>query len=184
MLRAVTALRKDFAAAGHEVPDVRVSVGWPGGRGNKQHVIGQCWAASAVADGKPAIFVSPVLDDPVAILVTLVHEMVHATGIHGHRSPFAKVGAAVGLTAPWKSTPASEPLTERLTKLAAKLGAFDHGKVSGGSMTGVGPTAPPTQSTRMLKVVCPTCDYTVRTTRKWLDIGLPSCPDGDLMEES
>ena len=34
----------------------------------------------------------------------------------------------------------------------------------------------PKQTTRMLKCECPACGYTVRTTRKWLDIAVPTCP--------
>ena len=40
-----------------------------------------------------------------------------------------------------------------------------------------------TAGTRMLKLTCPTCRYTVRTTRKWLDVGQPFCPDGDPLVE-
>ena len=33
------------------------------------------------------------------------------------------------------------------------------------------------QSTRLVKVLCPGCGYTLRTTRKWLDErGAPICP--------
>jgi hypothetical protein len=33
------------------------------------------------------------------------------------------------------------------------------------------------QGTRLLKLQCPTCPYTVRITRKWLDeVGAPACP--------
>jgi hypothetical protein len=42
---------------------------------------------------------------------------------------------------------------------------------------------PGVQGTRMLKVECPDCGYTLRTTRKWLDTGLPSCPAGNEMQE-
>lgn len=44
------------------------------------------------------------------------------------------------------------------------------------------PPVPKKQSTRMLKVICPGCGYTVRTTQKWIDIGLPTCPCGEEME--
>jgi hypothetical protein len=33
------------------------------------------------------------------------------------------------------------------------------------------------QGTRLLKLRCPTCAYTVRIARKWLDeVGPPACP--------
>lgn len=34
---------------------------------------------------------------------------------------------------------------------------------------------------RMLKLICPNDGYTVRTTRKWLDVGSPSCPCGEVL---
>lgn len=39
-----------------------------------------------------------------------------------------------------------------------------------------GEEAPKKQTTRMLKCECPQCGYTVRTTRKWLDVAVPVCP--------
>lgn len=40
------------------------------------------------------------------------------------------------------------------------------------------PWVPPKQSTRMIKLVCPADGYAVRTTRKWIEVGLPRCPCG------
>ena len=37
---------------------------------------------------------------------------------------------------------------------------------------------------RQLKAVCKECGYTVRVTRKWLNIGVPVCPCGTEMEEA
>ena len=31
----------------------------------------------------------------------------------------------------------------------------------------------------MLKAECPKCGYTIRLTKKWADLGLPSCPIED-----
>jgi len=36
--------------------------------------------------------------------------------------------------------------------------------------------------TRLLKCQCPECEYTVRITQKWIDVGLPVCPCGTEME--
>ena len=180
LLQATRALTPDFKRAGVELPDVRVSIGWPGGRGNKQHVIGQCWMPFAVLDGKPAIFISPALDGakPERILDVLVHELVHATGLRGHRGEFSKLAAKMGLVAPWTATTASELLAERLGKLALRLGPFPHAAVDAGhGLSGAGPTQPPVQSTRMLKVSCDQCGYTLRATQKWLDTGIPQCPN-------
>jgi hypothetical protein len=34
----------------------------------------------------------------------------------------------------------------------------------------------------MLKALCLGCGYTIRLTKKWADMGLPTCPCGDEME--
>lgn len=186
LLQAVKLLTPDFKRAGVELPPVRVSVGWPGGRGNKQNVIGQCWMPSAVEDGVPAIFISPVLTEksPERILGVLIHELVHAVGNPGHRGGFAKLAANMGLIAPWPATGESDILKAHLEKLAKKLGPFPHAVITPvRGLGGVGPERPPVQGTRMLKVQCPSCGYIVRTTRKWLEVGNPSCPEGDEMQE-
>lgn len=40
------------------------------------------------------------------------------------------------------------------------------------------------KGSRLVKITCGDCDYTARTTRKWLEVGLPTCPCGTEMEES
>ena len=34
----------------------------------------------------------------------------------------------------------------------------------------------------MIKLICEDCGYTVRTTRKWLKVGFPTCCCGGAME--
>jgi hypothetical protein len=175
--KAIEELRPDFVKAGSPLPEkIRVSVGFPGGRGPKRDVIGQCWPVDTVEDNTPAVFISPVLKDPVTVLGTLVHELVHSVGRTGHRKEFSSLAAEVGLVKPWRSTGEGPELKERLKVLAEQLGEYDHGQIKTSSII--------RQTTRLLKVQCPVCDYTARITRKWLDVGLPSCPDGDEMEEA
>jgi hypothetical protein len=181
MLAGIDALRPHFDAAGVTIPaHVRISTGWPGGKGTKAKTIGQCWASATVSDGTSAIFISPVLKDPVTILVTIVHELVHAVDDckSGHRGAFVKMAKAVGLMKPWTSTPPTPELVEVLKGIAAGLGEFDHGSISTSARKGV-------QGTRMLKVECLTCGCVIRMTRKWLnEAGLPTCGCGSEMEES
>lgn len=41
------------------------------------------------------------------------------------------------------------------------------------------------EKTRLLKCACPTCGYTLRTTRRWLKFGAPICPTDQIsMTES
>lgn len=161
------------------VPQVRVSAGWPskGGTSLKKRVIGQCWKAEASEDGVAQIFISPMLDDGIAVLAVLVHELIHAVHPEAkHQGAFINTAKAVGLTPKWTATSAGEELTELLTGISTDLGIYPHSKITPVVQEKV-------QTTRMLKVVCPNCEYTVRTTAKWLDKGNPSCPDGDEMFE-
>mgnify|MGYP003450607544 FL=1 len=163
---------------GLSVPEVHASVGFPskGGTSTKKRVIGQCWPTQ---EHGAQIFISPLLDDAFDVLAVLVHELVHA--LHpdsGHRGDFVASARSMGLTKPWTATSAGEDLEPVLTQLIGELGEFPHSKIEPGS-----PKLKP-QTTRMRKIECPEDGYTVRTTLKWLDIGLPTCPCGTEMEVS
>ena len=177
LIGAVEALRPLFKDAGHEVPEFRVSCGFPGGK-NPLKTIGQCWAPVVSKDGVAQMFVSPILDDIVGVLAVLVHEITHAVvGVeHEHKRPFSKVAKAVGLEGPWKATVASDELVQRLDAIGANLGHYPNSAMDPSTL------AKP-QTTRMLKLVADECcGYTVRTTKKWIELGLPSCPCGNEME--
>ncbi len=181
LIEAEKALRVEvFKPAGvdSELPKrLRVSVGWPGGRGPKRDTIGQCWSGKVVKDGMPAAFISPVLDDPVRILDVLAHEMVHSMERMGHRKQFSEIAEKIGLVKPWKATTASPELVKTLKRIARKLGKYDHATIAKESMV--------RQATRLLKVQCPVDGYIVRVTQKWLDeLGYTICPCGTEMERA
>ena len=186
-----------FKEAGIPVPPVRVSVGWPGGGGNKRNTIGQCWKSTTAEDGVASIFISPVLDDQIDVLGVLVHEMVHAADdcTHGHRGPFREMAVALGLEGKMTATSPGEELRTSLGALAKRLGPFPHSRINtrgytvkpkdpadpDGPKIIEGPTGP-TRNKSLQKVVCDLdgCDakgYTTRISNKWLDgFGAPSCP--------
>jgi hypothetical protein len=190
LLAATDALAPLFLEkAGVRLPKIKVSVGWPGGRGRKNSVIGQCWPTSLAGDKVAQVFISPALDDVAVILSTLVHELVHAADDcqSGHKGEFVRIAKALGLEGKWTATVAGDDLAAHLNDLHSKvLGAFPHAALSSGD----GADGPKKQGTRMLKVVCVEGDegeetYTVRMTRKWLDAyGAPKCPchDAPMME--
>lgn len=189
LVEGVEAMRSIFAQVGEEIPAVQVSVGWPGGNGRKNSVIGQCWHKDASASGIAQIFVSPVLDDAARVLDVLAHEIVHAIdeNASGHKGRFAKIAKAIGLEGKMTATVAGEGLAECLKAIAADLGDYPHGALIN---PGAGADGPKKQGTRMLKVVCTAGDegedvYVVRMTRKWLDaVGAPTCPcHGETMSE-
>ena len=80
LIEAAEAMTPWFAEIGHEVPPLRVSVGWPGGRAKKTVTVGQCWPTTSTADNVAQIFMSPVRgeESTVDVLGTLLHEMIHA----------------------------------------------------------------------------------------------------------
>ena len=88
---------KLFAGSGHDLPKLmQVSCGWP--RGGGDNTIGQCFSPTCSANEATEIFVSPRLADPITVLGTLLHEMIHAAvGTEvGHRGAFKKLATQGG----------------------------------------------------------------------------------------
>ena len=179
---AVEKLRPDFDQLGFSLPGgIRVTCGWPSksALAAKRKRVGEVWSPDCSKDGHHEIFVSPSIADPVEALAILVHELVHtAVGVEvGHKGPFRACAKAVGLEGKMSATTASDGLKERLQIITDELGRYDHAELDK-----LKSNAPPKQSTRMILVKCPECEYQVRTTRKWLNIGVPTCPCGATME--
>lgn len=182
LVAATAALAPLFEELGETLPTVRVSVGWPGGSGRKNSVIGQCWKTTASSDKVAQLFISPVLDDAARVLDVLAHELIHAIDDNesGHKGRFAKIAKALGLTGKMTATVAGDELKAKLDAIAADLGAYPHAAIVPAD-SGV-----KKQSTRMMKVECSEgSGYKVRMTRQWLaEYGAPSCPcHGEVMLE-
>lgn len=175
---AVGSLTDLFLFNDMPLPPVHVSTGWPsrGGTSTKRRVLGECWRPDVSEDGTSHIFINPMMDDTPQVLSVLTHELVHAWdgGESGHKGRFIDGAKAVGLTGPWTSTSAGPELVEYLTELEKGIGKYPHSKLTPSVQV-------KTQTTRMLKVICLSCGYTVRTTQKWLDMGTPTCVCGDEM---
>jgi hypothetical protein len=175
-------LEADFQRAGYPLPArLRISCGWPSNRplagASGKRSAAECWPAEASADAHVEIFVSPYRADAADVAGDLVHELCHAAdgNKHGHKGPFRAIALAVGLTGKMTSTETGPKLGERLNALIAQIGPYPHATLDRSGRK--------RQSTRMLKVVCPECGYTVRTTDKWITQGLPTCPCGEEMQE-
>ncbi|WP_051468416.1 hypothetical protein [Actinomadura oligospora] len=133
-----------------EVPEVYVSVSFPTTGARSGKTIGQCHYSSK--DGRPHLLVHPYLDDPIDVLETLLHELVHAVvgGGVGHSGPFATLAKALGFEAPMTSTPASPELKWALRRVATRgLGLYPHAALQ---------RVLPKQTTRQRKIVCPNLD--------------------------
>lgn len=117
--KATQHLRAAVEGAGLALPEtIHVSVGFPSVhalRAAKQR-IGECWAAKCSADGNPQIYVSPLIADGARVLDVLLHELIHATGIGGHRASFKRPAVALGLTGKMTATEVTPELQGRLKR--------------------------------------------------------------------
>ena len=178
LLAAIELLKEDFAD--HPIPEkLRVTCGWPsrGGRAEKKQVLGECWPPKCSEDGHTEVFIAPTIGDGIKALDTLVHELVHAAvGCEeGHKGQFRVVAKAIGLEGQMTIASAGEDLIVRLRAIETELGEYPHAKLT--------PKNKKPQGTRMLKLECPNCQWMARTSRKWMDLGLPTCSCGTKMEE-
>ncbi len=163
-----------FKPKGYKVPKFRVSVGLPYGRGSKK-AIGQHWHPQASDDKIGSIFISPTINNTEEVLATLIHEVVH--GVVGnearHGPKFRKCAIAIGLTGKMTATVAGDDLKKYFkTVLIKKIGVYPHSKLN---IEEGRPTKK--QTTRMVKMFCPSCDYICRSSMsKIIDIGPVICP--------
>ena len=171
---SIKALKESvFKDAGIQVPDVYVSVGFPKGSRGKNKAIGQCHPKTLSKDEKAHIFIHPMLDEGARVLDVLVHELIHAVDNceHGHKKEFAKMAKACGLTGKMTATEATPELTQRLNGLIEEIGEYPHARLRDSEGDGEG------KGSRLIKCECVECGYTVRTTKKWIDLaGAPICP--------
>lgn len=174
--------RTVFKAAGYKFDSVRYRLGCGLPHGSRafgnSRAIGQCWSQSVSTDNTNEIFISPTVDDSLVVAHTLAHELVHAVvGVDkGHGGEFKKCANLIGLTGLMTATEPTKEFAEFLTEQIERIGDYPHQKMD--------VTKRKKQGTRMLKLECPCCGYVVRTTAKWADIGLPSCPAGTEMQEA
>ena len=173
LVQAVAELRPVFSALNHPLPDnIRVACGFPSSNARAAHrrAIGEHWSDKASADQHHEILISPVVDDPIKVLGTLVHELAHAaTDGDGHKGRFPALVKALSLEGKPTATVEGEKFKAEYQPLLEDLGVYPHAALNAGRKA-------KTQSTRMLKAACPHCGYTVRLSAKWAAVGLPECP--------
>ena len=164
-----------FELAGTKIPNnIRYSCGFPSSRPNL--AIGQCWDAGLSQGGNFEIFVSPYKSDSINVASILVHELIHAAvgTDKGHRKEFRRLAHAVGLEGRMTSTVPGTNLTKLLAEIMNEVGPYPHASLKKDETM---------KGSRLIKVMCPKCKYTVRVTKKWLSMGYPKCPDGELMKK-
>ena len=74
------------------------------------------------------------------------------------------------------ATTESKAFKQRVQPWLNELGKYPHAKLDA--------TNRKKQTTRLIKAQCTECEYNVRVTRQWLDVGNPICPTHETeMEE-
>ena len=147
----------------YERPVYRVSMGFPKhSRGGK--AIAVCFAKCASSDGVNEIFINPEIDEPVQVMESLLHELIHAIDDlkSGHRNFFAAIARRAGLNGKLTATYAGDSLAATLREYAELLGTFPHQKMTLDN-------GRKKAATRMLKVECTACGWSFRTSQKHLD---------------
>lgn len=148
-------------AAGYPVhAKYRCACGFPskGATGARSRTLGQAWDPDVSAGQVAEVLISPVLAVPVDVLAVLIHELIHvATPKAGHKGPFRKAAAAVGLTGKMTATVAGPELASRLNTLAVELGPYPHDALT--------PATRGSKGSRLLLVTCG-CGIKARMSQK------------------
>lgn len=174
----IRALRPTFALRGYPLPEmVKVALGFPylAKRAKGGKALGECWASEASGDGSTEIFISPLIADRDYVARVLVHELVHAAvGVkHAHKAPFARAGRALDLEGKPAHMIGGATQWQWLGPIVEALGPLPHSGLVDAERAGE-----KKQTTRMLKVTCPCCGFTFRTSAKWLEGKAHlNCPD-------
>lgn len=169
-------LEPEFNSNGYKYPEkIRLSCGFPARCRSAKRVLGQCWTTILSKDGTYEIFISPTIDDTTLVGCVLIHELSHSiVGIENkHNKLFKRCVVSMGLKPSITRVINGPKAISLINKLSKKIGLYPHATLS---------LPPAIQGTRLIKLTCPNCGYTVRTTNKWIEIGLARCPDGDEMQ--
>lgn len=168
---ALTRISKGWPTAAELPEGTRISVGFPvKTRGRGAGRVTEHYRATESDGGMVEIFVSPTLADAAQVCRAVALE---AAAVALNRTPAESERAA---------------LFARADTVAASLPAYPHDALAVGraragasrvTASDIGATdepAAPGPGSRMLKVCCPSCGYTVRTSRRWLAVAVPLCP--------
>ena len=146
---ATDLLRPLFIAAGASIPaKVRISVTVP----TKGRTLGCNYYGEFLEDGINQIFIEAGESDPVQVLATLVHELIHAClkSSDKHGKAFKRIAIPVGLLGPMRSTTSSPELATVLGAIVKIIGPYPHCPLEAS-------TGRKKQTVRNLKFGCEPC---------------------------
>ena len=149
-----------FAEHGHKIPDnVKLSCGFA--RGSRK-AIGQCFSATMSKGKNAEIFICPTQSDTLKVVDILAHELIHACyPLEGHKGNFRKCALDIGLSGKMTATVATDKFNQWTQEnIIDVIGKYPHEELCDTKKK---------QSTRLIKVACDSCGYTVRISRKWLE---------------
>lgn len=115
-------------------------------------------------------------DESVFIAEVLLHEMIHTMAPRcGHKGGFSVIARMMGLEGKLTATVASQHLRSVLwDNVVTVLGKYPHNAVK------FVPRGKRKIGSRLIKCICLDCEFSMRTTRKWIDKaeGWLICPIG------
>jgi hypothetical protein len=154
-------------------PKFRVSCGFPS-TGKRGRRIGECWFPDASADAVHEVFIHPGQAEPIEVAAILAHELAHvvAGAKAKHGRDFKKLVLPLGLEGRACATVPGESFKQLIAPILKQAGDYPHGALT----TGISSRGPK-QTTRMVKVHCASCEYTVRASMKWILTAVPMCPN-------
>ena len=178
-------------------PKIAITCGWPskGGLKETNPCIGETWPGDVTFDDTRHVFISPRLADPVKVLETVVHELIHTAmePEEKHGTKFKNACKEIGLEGKATATFAGGDLTVRLQAIAEELGEYPNQAINPFAAK---PKEPGKKAT--FKCFCANkreannkCritdknigkDYTVSVGKKMLECGFPMCPCGFPLE--
>lgn len=165
-------IRAQVPAIGNQ--RIRITCGFPS-TFTRSGTLAECWPDAASKDGTWEVMISPTVALPVEVFVLVASMALHTVPGGASRTSNAYRAACMDLgLAPadesWRTLTATEDFWATFGDALEALGPYPHAEVMAAQKK--------TQTTRMLKLVCPLCGYTIRTSAKWIATGLPVCHDG------
>ena len=168
----VALIRAQVPAIGNQ--RIRITCGFPSTY-TRSGTLAECWPDAASKDGTWEVMISPTVALPVEVFTLVAAMALHTVPGGASRTSTSYRTACMDLgLAPtdeaWKGLTGTDDFWATFGSALEALGPYPHAEVMASKKA--------TQTTRMLKLTCPLCGYTIRTSAKWIATGLPVCHDG------
>ena len=145
---------------------ILISVGFPR-QGIKGRSNGDVWDPRATQDGSYHLFVRPDLINPYEVAVVILQQLVEIAAGTPSGERFKQTAALVGLASKGRELVPNPRLADQLRTIIAGLPPYPHSALDSKFTI----EEPRKQTTRMIKMVCPVCQWPVRTAQTHLSEG-------------